>query len=756
MISLRYGPRALLPVLATIVLAGGVSVTHRTARAFNGPQDRLPPVTAAAAQLAYSPQTGLAIDLDGLWFNEHGYRPIVVRVTAAAPRPIDRVVEIELSLAAASARGLRSAPASVVRRVATLAAGATKLDLAIPCPPGNWAFLWWETRVDGRADPSLSVSRGAARSIGGGQSGLVNVLRDASPAADRRRGTTLLYQGLGLRVDEITAPLPTDPVAYTGADIVRVSWPQLQGIVKRRPEVITALRSWTLAGGSFWVELCGDDEATLAGIDAALGIERVRFRATRAERDADPTPQPPGRVSEVSDTDPETEPSPAEAEALRAPTPIPEHPGWVYPKLRLGDGDGEADGAAAEATDSRGWFAERDAGFGRVVAFPRRFIDVPIRLAIVGPRAASQRWLERAWGARHGIAVGGMSSEFGNLLAEGVGVAPVAEFQVLITLFVLVIGPLNFWLLWRRRQRHLLVLTAPLVAGMATVGLFAYALMSDGFGVVERVRSVTLLDQRSGESAWWARATHHGGAAQRRPAAVPPGVAAYPIRPVWESAVAGATGSLATEVAADGVRRHTAAWLPSRSAVQHLLVGHQRFTGELVFRSAAADSPSADRDSEDVDPAAPVWSVSNRLGAELALLLVRADAGWMAAEALAAGAVAELEPIDRLDATQRLRVATVDEEPMFPVGAGFSVEQTLERLGNRSALRRLQGAVAPVSLAENLLNQRIGAVSGLDGGRPLDLPPRSYVAITPEGVTVPMLVEGAQRRDGFHMIVGRW
>ena len=62
------------------------------------------------------------------------------------------------------------------------------------------------------------------------------------------------------------------------------------------------------------------------------------------------------------------------------------------------------------------------------------------------------------------------TSIFANLLVPGVGLAPVTEFHVLITLFVLVIGPVNYWLLKRWRRLHLMVLTVPLAAALGDAG----------------------------------------------------------------------------------------------------------------------------------------------------------------------------------------------------------------------------------------------------------------------------------------------
>ena len=67
-----------------------------------------------------------------------------------------------------------------------------------------------------------------------------------------------------------------------------------------------------------------------------------------------------------------------------------------------------------------------------------------------------------SWYRRHGLSLQRENSAFWNFLIPGVGLAPVTQFQVLISLFVLVIGPLNFVLLRRWHKLNLLVITVPI------------------------------------------------------------------------------------------------------------------------------------------------------------------------------------------------------------------------------------------------------------------------------------------------------
>ncbi len=141
----------------------------------------------------------------------------------------------------------------------------------------------------------------------------------------------------------------------------------------------------------------------------------------------------------------------------------------------------------------------------------------------------------RHWDTRHGLIPDSSNPEFGKLLVPGVGRAPVIEFEVLITLVVVLLGPFNYWILKRYKRLQLLVLTVPLAAGIATAGLFAYAIVSDGFTTTVRVRSYTTLDQRTGEAACWARLSYYAGLAPGQGLTMPADVVAYPVLPNWGS-----------------------------------------------------------------------------------------------------------------------------------------------------------------------------------------------------------------------------
>jgi hypothetical protein len=115
------------------------------------------------------------------------------------------------------------------------------------------------------------------------------------------------------------------------------------------------------------------------------------------------------------------------------------------------------------------------------------------------------------------------------LVIPGVDGVPARTYLSILIVFSLLIGPVNYWFLWRRRQQVLLVLTAPLISAMFIVLLAAYVVAGEGLGVRGRAATFTMLDQarqqaatRGSMSLYAAGMTPAGGLRFPRDAAVFP------------------------------------------------------------------------------------------------------------------------------------------------------------------------------------------------------------------------------------------
>lgn len=83
----------------------------------------------------------------------------------------------------------------------------------------------------------------------------------------------------------------------------------------------------------------------------------------------------------------------------------------------------------------------------------------------------------------------------------GLGEAPVSVFLLVIVLFTVVAGPVNFLWLRRKRRPLLALVTVPALGFSTTFVILAYGLLNDGFGVRGTVDSWSWLDQERHEVA---------------------------------------------------------------------------------------------------------------------------------------------------------------------------------------------------------------------------------------------------------------
>jgi hypothetical protein len=335
------------------------------------------------------------------------------------------------------------------------------------------------------------------------------------------------------------------------------------------------------------------------------------------------------------------------------------------------------------------------------------------------------------WTERHGLNARAGNTDFWNFLIEGAGRAPVIAFQVFITIFTLVIGPLNYFVLRRRKQLYFLIVTVPSVALLTTSLLFGYSVASEGFGVRTRVRSVTLLDQVHGESVSWSRVSYYAGLAPTGGLRFSTDTAVYPIDPD------GATPGYRTVDWTEG-QHLTGGWLLSRTPTQLFLVSHRQ-TGEQL--AVASDDSGHVR-------------VTNNLGAGVRLLVLAGDDGALyTAENIERGARVPLAPADAKDAAQAVReriqaqrLDTPSElqergawEPLFFMRAGFG-------LANSAAVD------SSASLLEETLRQLANPAA--KGSPPTG--PRTYIAIVEQPPLVELGVRETVDSGSLYVIWGAY
>jgi hypothetical protein len=735
-----------------LLQAQGLLMTAQPIVQFNGA------VIQAPLKRPRSRQSNLTMVVDSRWGNGYGYRPIVVTFSSATPAASDRLIKLRLS-------GGWGGQTTVEQDVLLAAGNSTATaTLLMPHYQVGMNFYWWDVWVDGVKDKDLSIEPGdAANRTGGGVSsgsaGTPTFLVMGPPQNDKQLVTTgsLEFEVLTLSA----ATFPRRWLEYTCIDVVALSADELQALPQTNHAAYAALRSWIFAGGSLWVCEVGEKLEQISDVSKVLGL---KDSVVGAELD-------------------DEHPAPVSAEA------DPGGPAWRPARFRRGNIEGrvvtfqnlttgrsheerdpdvirrlrsDANFTVTEErfeelsrqppelrrrADTRRWFVEQPLGLGVVRAF-RGANEVALisQLPAVNPNAGSQPAPEqlppglasalrstRTWRSRHGVAPDEANMEFATLLVPGVGLAPVMEFRVLITLFVLVIGPLNYWLLKRFHRRHLLVVTVPLAALVTTAALFGYAITADGFSTSVRAYSITKLDQRTGDATCWTRLSYYAGMAPGDGLTMPADLAIYPIVPSWR----GEDDFTADrEVLASAEQtRLTKGWLLSRTPTQYLTVRARKSTHRIELLTSGEK-----------------LRATNQLGTPIRFLLVVEDKGKLfLGENLPVGARTLLQPIARNDAIRRVREVVMESEPEVPPALAGSddviVRSRRYGYGSNFNQERLHENAAAAALAD---------LAGLTGRPALDLPARSYIAVTETGPEVAIGVPSAAESGSFHAIIGKW
>ncbi len=685
----------------------------------------------------YSKLTGLRIELEKKGFDQNGYAVFEVGILAKAATSKDRKITVRFF----SIENTSQENNLTISKTFTLKANQQQAVTTLLVPQlfaeKNGIFLYsFITEVDGKLDQQLSQQKSTwlanrfANPNGIASDGIQAIVpfafsqsslnqNNLQPGLPNQTGRIFSFRDNLYRY-QLQQNLAENWLTYTSADVVRVDANRIEMAIQSQPAEWKSLMDWVATGGNLWIEQTGSKAAALVEITNQLQLSDWYFDQS-------------------------------EGVDIRKPAV----PGWKYDSLIVKSANNPVDAtkeildlanqnglqetlqSLTQNPDTAGWYAWYPYGMGRVYAFKGRVEDYPGNLQRSQRRSGFSKLHSQNWSSRHGIVLGEKCSTFANLLIPGVGVAPVVEFQVLITLFVLLIGPLNYWLLYRLNRLHLLVLTTPLVAAFITGSLLFYALFCDGFGVSARVRSLTLLNQEKEEAICWSRMTHYAGSPPQGGLVLPADAAIYPILPGYESAIAG-TNPKQREINWDGKNQNlVSGWLPSRTAVQHLVLRKGEAKHRLDILSTAGND----------------LEISNQLGADIEWLLVRkADSDWKVGYEIPVGSKRKLEPITLTKATVDLRILAVENKPSMPDGAGKEAGDMLANFGNSRSKRDFGSA----NLEENLLNRFIERLSGIDGSRGLAVPTQSYIAVTRSAVEAPLGLAEIEESGSFHITVGKW
>ncbi|MCA9189969.1 MAG: hypothetical protein KDA99_30300, partial [Planctomycetales bacterium] len=490
----------------------------------------------------------LQLRVSSYWIDGNGYRPytIVVRPMGTSTFGIDRQLRVVLTV---SRLDDRQGPELQVTQDIELPGAATVAEAVVLVPQSwNHNYLDIETFESGGRLSDLSARDVSVRSTGEWMERLPSILVVTSSSSTFPKvgstqdenvtqllnvlATTAATQAImgsqgnspsAAVVDRINAstylnypklevvPLSDVPeqwLGLTSVDLLIVSLSDLHQLSVAEPARLEAVLAWSRAGGNLVVTDVGEEYTELQVISSLLAL---------ADRPSSEPRQPPMWKSVA-------------------------HPQWLgWDVVPLFNAGNEITGYTEYLKNQDAWNAPMPIAqanttignppvpnTGRPIQVPDMppFLTRPNEFGMVvlagkpKTQVADNEWAGMLselktdrflWYQRHGVTKNRENMDYWNFLIPGVGVAPVGAFLVLISLFALVIGPVNYFLLRRMYRLSWLLWTVPIGALTVVLGLFAYALFTDGLGVRSQTRSVTFLDQTAGHAVAWSRHTYYAG-----------------------------------------------------------------------------------------------------------------------------------------------------------------------------------------------------------------------------------------------------
>jgi hypothetical protein len=666
---------------------------------------------------------GLTLVFECTWANSYAYLPVRVTVNCDPPSPVDRQLTLEVTNQFFGQRRPMIATDAI-----ELPAGTTHASKVIPFP--RWSMnddLSLNVWEGGVFLEDLSFERRSFVTGGYYAAPATLFVTTAQPDVSAFGFVPTIAQPTGgavpatrqpmtnsiAQIESFTSLAPSelfdDWINYCGLDMIFIAQSDLDALAGARPKARQALRDWTLAGGNLCVFGVGADWHGLAALDEWLNVAG----------DPDAAAQPLRGWSEP-DTD-------IYMMALQQPDSA-----TVIVTEDAAD-DGRARRRRGKAPP-KATFVTRTAGLGLVAAlsdadpFPGDPAEWRWLYNTIGPG----RW---HWNARHGLSPSDGNPSFDGFMIDDVGLPPVRTYRVLITLFVVGIGPLNYWILRRKGRLHLLLFTVPAAAILVSLALVAYAVVADGFDTYLRARSYTQLDQRRDQAISWARLSYYSGLA---PAGGMRFGADTAMLPIDRDSFYDRNVHPLRHTNWTAQQHLQRGWLPSRTPVQYLTIRPYECRREL--RVVEADGGCA---------------VENRLETPVRQLLLRSASGDLYyGRGIAPGGRAPLEALTAEADIQRATLEMLGERNQDSNSPAYAGSTPVARMffGSGVRSRRYRGGYYPqqTSLMEAGLTGAFEAIGA-------QLPePRSYVAIVDRPPDVTIGVDSAVERQSLHVIYGIW
>ncbi len=486
--------------------------------------------------------------------------------------------------------------------------------------------------------------------------------------------------------------LPANWLAYTGLDILAVPL----DIFSQEISVETrgAILEWVASGGNLLVYQVGEPVRQSRLLEDLLELNKRAFRGSDWETLDVKLFR---RVTMTNLDDPSTS----------SPEDLSQGDRW---KLIPGN------------------FGTRSFGLGRVTAMSENpFPGTASHWIWLLNQLSHDRLL---WHRRNGIVSRGGNDSFFQFLIPNVGSVPVLSMLILITLFTIVIGPVNYIYFLKKRQLAMLLITVPVIAFGSSILLLGYSTIAHGFSIKSRIRSVTFLDQKQNHAMSISRVAYYAGMAPSAGLQFEPTTAVYPIWPSEKAFESARVNWTEKQHLQNG-------WLRSRTRTQFLTVSQKEQRGRIELQAITSETPEVSNGLE--------WDIRT-------LYLVDSSGKKWVARNLKSGAVEKLEPAT--DESGRELLKELSRYSMsLPVGTDGRLLSSDMLSGSSRYAYRYYNYIQPnyqKSLQEQVLPGSI-----VTGGFTFDsLKPGSYFAVLDRAPDLDLGSIKATENISIHLLFG--
>jgi hypothetical protein len=539
--------------------------------------------------------------------------------------------------------------------------------------------------------------------------------------------------------------IPDQWIGLSGIDFIFISSDELSGLKKTRPQKFESLRQWLEVGGHLCVTDVGPQFKKLPAVEEGIGLAAspltnensawtslvasdysLTYENAIQPRDNGYPIDPP--IGDVIVTEVPISPDASTTPGTLTPdasTP-PENQG--VPDEAGGGGPVEpAIGLRGVGTTPPEAVAPlvRTVGMGRVFLIPdTAMLKDPAYNNWVFNSLTTNRLV---WYEKHGLSLHRHNQSFWNWSIPGIGRTPILLFLFVITVFSVVIGPVNFLIAIKRLKRYYLVLiTIPLISVITTVGVLSYGLFRDGLGTKVRRRAYVELNQETGRSHSWSRQTYYPSIGPSGGARFPLNSAIYPISPQPDR-----PSRNPHTIRWEGSQRLARGYVRPRTLSQFMVV--------QPAKSTAANIAFSEKGKKLV--------AKNELGGDITHLIVCDKKGKFHA-----GELIEDGKSLVLKATAGVKISTAIRRTLL--------EQGLEPAITGGLVRNTRGYNDEVDVnlplpddATSLMETEIAHVRA---GVLTTLQPGTYVALLTSSSMVPIGINGSEDRDSLIVVRGKW